>query len=52
MDTITREEWTRLHDDFRTVIDGRPYRVRLDPETGATVLVPVEITDCEEGKDR
>lgn len=52
MDAITREEWTRLHPDFQTVIDGQPYMLRLDPRTGATVLEPVEITDCEEGEDR
>lgn len=47
MDTITREKWNRKHEDFKTVIDGTPYVLKLDPETGATVLVPVRIIDTE-----
>ena len=40
---VTKEEWRAKHRDFKGYINGQPYMLRLDPETGATVLVPVEI---------
>lgn len=40
---VTKEEWCAKHRDFKGYINGQPYMLRLDPETGATVLVPVEI---------
>lgn len=40
---VTREEWRKKHPDFKGKINGQPFILRLDPETGATVLVPVEI---------
>jgi len=40
---ITKKEWCAKHRDFKGYINGEPYMLRLDPETGATVLVPVEI---------
>lgn len=52
MDSITRREWDQLHEDFRGVIDGTPHVVRLDPETGATVLTPVRITGPEPDSTR
>src|SRR5690606_26392481 len=40
---VTREEWHATHRDFRCYINGQPYMLQLDPETGTTTLVPVEI---------
>lgn len=49
MRTITRSEWEAKHPDFKTVDeDGQHYVLRLDDETGATVLEPVEIVDDSE----
>lgn len=46
METITRKEWENLHPDYRLIRnDGQRYRLRLERDTGATVLVPVEIVD-------
>lgn len=43
---MTRTEWTRLHTDFKTIMsDGTHCRVMLNPKTGGTELVPVEIVD-------
>lgn len=41
---ITEEAWNEKHPDFKTVDeDGQRYLLRLDPETGATVLEPVRV---------
>lgn len=46
MQTVTREEWNRKHADYKTVDEeGQHYVLQLDPETGATVLVPMEIVE-------
>lgn len=46
---ITREEWENLHPDFKTTDEGgQRYVLRLEHETGATVLVPVRVTEGEE----
>lgn len=46
MRTITREEWDEKHPDFKTVDDeGQHFVLRLETETGATVLEPVEIVE-------
>lgn len=50
---ITREEWNRKPADYRgrygpesgPALEGKPNMLALDPETGATVLVSVEIED-------
>lgn len=47
-DQMTREAWEELHPDFKTVDEGgQHWRLQLDKETGATVLVPVEIIEPE-----
>lgn len=48
METMTRDEWENLHPDYRLVReDGQHYRLRLERDTGVTVLVPVEVVDEE-----
>ena len=39
---ITRKEWSSTPKDYRSYIDGKPYRLRYDPQRG-TILEPVEI---------
>lgn len=49
LDVLTRKAWDALPRDYRCRDrEGRPYRLRHEPETGATVLVPVRITDTPE----
>lgn len=50
MKRISRSKWRSTHTDYKSVIDGVPHILALDPETGATVLEPVEIVDDEEGE--
>lgn len=38
---ITREEWKKTHRDFKSIIDGQRYMMRL--VDGKTCLVPVEV---------
>jgi len=38
--TATVEEWREAHHDFRTVIDGQKYVMKLT--TRGTCLIPVE----------
>lgn len=46
LEVMTRKAWEALPEAHRyRDREGRPYRLRLEPETGATVLVPVRITD-------
>lgn len=46
MRTIPRSEWEAKHSDFKTVDeDGQYYVLRLDDNSGATVLEPVEIVN-------
>lgn len=57
MRTISRDEWETTHPDFKTVDEeGQRYVVRLEQETGATVLEPVELedsnSDAEGGEDQ
>lgn len=56
MRTISREDWEQRHADFKTIDDdGQRYVLRLEPETGATVLEPIEVEngnpDAEGGDD-
>lgn len=41
METITKSEWKALHRDYKTIIDGQRYILKL--VNGATCLVPVTI---------
>jgi hypothetical protein len=47
---MRRAEYAALHHDYRTRINGQPYALRLDPGTGATVLVPVWVTDADRSR--
>lgn len=53
MRKITRDVWEQKHPDFKTVDEeGQHHVLRLDPDTGATVLEPVEIVDDSEEENR
>lgn len=41
---LTMEQWKKKHRDYKAIVKGKRYILRLDPKTGATELVPVEIT--------
>jgi len=41
---MTKSQWDRIPDDYKTVIDGQRYVLKCDDERG-TVLVPVEVVD-------
>lgn len=48
---MTRQAWEAKHPDFKTVDEGgQHWALHLDEETGATVLLPVEIIENEEGR--
>lgn len=40
---VTKDEWNRTHNDYKTIINGKKYMMYLDPEKHMTVLGPVEI---------
>lgn len=43
---MTRKEWEELHPDFKAVDEeGQRFALRLEKDTGATVLVPVRVTE-------
>jgi hypothetical protein len=44
---MTLVQWCLIHRDFKTIIDGTRCVLSLNPATGGTELVPVEITDCD-----
>ena len=44
MKKITRKEWNETPDGYKSIIDGKPYKLFLEEERG-TVLTPVEIVD-------
>lgn len=44
VDRMTKSQWDRIPDDYKTVIDGQRYVLKCDDERG-TVLVPVEVVD-------
>lgn len=46
---LTRREWRKLPKERRSIGEDGVRRVlRLDPDSGATVLEPVELTDEDE----
>lgn len=46
METITRSEWKALHRDYKDIINGQRYILKL--VNGGTCLVPVKIIDNKE----
>ena len=47
MKEITQKEWQAKHNDFKSIgADGIKRILKLDPETGATILIPVKIKHC------
>lgn len=46
METITKKEWKALHRDYKEIINGQRYILKL--EKGGTCLVPVKIIDNKE----
>lgn len=45
MKRITRIEWNHIHADYKGEINGSPSILELCPDSGATVLTPVEVLD-------
>lgn len=43
METIKKEEWKKLHRDYKEIIDGQRYILKM--VNGATCLVPVKLED-------
>jgi len=41
--TMTKREYAKKPADYRSIIDGKPYVLNLNPKTGGTELVPVTI---------
>ena len=41
--TMTKREYARKPRDYRSIIDGKPYVLNLNPQTGGTELVPVKL---------
>lgn len=48
METITKSKWKSLHRDYKTIIDGQRYILKLI--NGGTCLVPVTVIADEEDK--
>ncbi len=48
METITKSEWKALHRDYKEIINGQRYILKL--VNGATCLVPVKVVDDKEGE--
>ena len=46
METITKSEWKALHRDYKEIINGQRYILKL--VNGRTCLVPVKIIDNKE----
>ena len=40
---MTKREYARKPKDYRSTIDGKPYVLNLNPQTGGTELVPVKL---------
>lgn len=49
METITKQEWKELHRDYKDIINGQRYILKL--ENGGTCLVPVQVVKDEEVKN-
>jgi len=43
MITMTQREYSKRPADYRSMIDGKPYLLTLNPATGGTELAPVTI---------
>ena len=43
LETITKKKWKELHKDYKEIIDGIPYILKL--ENCGTCLVPVRLED-------
>lgn len=46
METITKTEWINLNKDYKDIINGQRYILKL--EKGGTCLVPVKLIDDKE----
>lgn len=46
METITKSEWKALHRDYKEIINGQRYILKL--VNGGTCFVPVKIIDNKE----
>lgn len=40
---LTKAQWRAIHRDYKGLIEGTRYALRLNPETSVTELCPVEI---------
>jgi hypothetical protein len=40
---MTQAEWNKIHKDYKGITDGKKRALALDPNTGGTTSVPVEI---------
>ena len=49
MEIITKKQWRELHRDYKSIIDGQRYILKL--EKGGTCLVPVQVAEDEEAKN-
>ncbi len=47
MNYVTKEYYKSLCEDYKGIIDGKHYILTLDKQTGATILLPVELVDNE-----
>lgn len=43
--TITNDEWKKTHKDYKSIINGVHYVMKLDDKYGFSVLAPVKIKD-------
>lgn len=41
MEVITQKEWNSIHKDYKSIINGKHYILKL--ESAGTSLVPVEV---------
>lgn len=46
---MSKKDYTKLHKDFKSKINGKPYATTMDPKTGSTILVPVVLESVNEG---
>lgn len=42
---VTKQEWDRIHKDFKGMVNGKPHMMYLDPKTDKTVYGPVTIKE-------
>lgn len=41
---ITKRDWEKTHNDYKTIIKGQKYKMFLDPKLG-TILAPVTVKE-------